>query len=133
MTVNMTAPVLTGITPSDGPFCQTSFIVRFFVPLAFQDNPPIPLSSLDLNVERWDSPTYFAVREFSGFASDTNVAQEGAALAASVDAAGFTISSTPKDEVYIIAQYNSPFDITGRVNEVWLPISINDTSRLNVA
>lgn len=133
VSVNMTAPVLTGITPSDGPFCQTTFIVRFFVPVAFQEDIPEPVSSLDLQVERWDSPLYFAVSEFSGFASDSNVAQEGASLASIIDAAGLSASLTPKGEEYIIAQYNSPYDITGRVNEVLIPLSVNDTSRFNAA
>eukprot|EP00250_Pteridium_aquilinum_P012784 c20945_g1_i1 orf=107-808(+) len=123
VTVDMTAPVLTGVIPSDGPFCETSFIVRFYVPTANQASPPTPISSLGLQVERWDTK-YFAVRQFGGFATDTNVVEEGATLSASVYEAGFTVASTSSnEESYFVAQYNSPFEISGRVNEVLLPLS----------
>ncbi|KAH7292351.1 hypothetical protein KP509_29G063700 [Ceratopteris richardii] len=120
--VNMTAPVLTGVIPSDGPFCKSSFKVRFFVPTIYQGSPPTPISSLELEVEEWGA-RYFAVRTFGGFAKDTNVAEEGAALAESVYEAGMELSSSAGDESYYVAQYNSPFEITGRVNEILLPIS----------
>ncbi|KAI5055636.1 hypothetical protein GOP47_0029157 [Adiantum capillus-veneris] len=121
VTVNMTAPVLTGVIPSDGPFCKSSFVVRFYVPTANQESPPTPISSLGLQVERWDA-MYFAVRQFSGFATDSNVVEEGATLAESVYEAGLEVATTT-DESYYVAQYNSPFQISGRVNEIFLPIS----------
>lgn len=102
---------------------MSTFIVRFYVPAAYQESPPTPISSLNLQVERWDVK-YFAVRTFDGFATDTNIVEEGATLAESVYVAGFSIASTSSDEEsYFISQYNSPFQITGRVNEVLLPIS----------
>ncbi|MCO5591787.1 hypothetical protein L7F22_045779 [Adiantum nelumboides] len=122
VTVNMTAPVLTGVIPSDGPFCKSSFIVRFYVPTADQESPPTPISSLDLQVERWDT-MYFAVRQFSGFATDSNIVEEGATLAESVYEAGLEVATTTTNEAYYVAQYNSPFQIFGRVNEIFLPIS----------
>ncbi|MCO5563916.1 hypothetical protein L7F22_017568 [Adiantum nelumboides] len=122
VTVNMTAPVLTSVIPSDGPFCKSSFIVRFYVPTANQESPPTPISSLDLQVERWDT-MYFAVRQFGGFATDSNIVEEGATLAESVYEAGLEVATTTTDEAYYVAQYNSPFQISGCVNEILLPIS----------
>ena len=70
-----------------------------------------------------------AVRQFSGFVSDESVGQEAAALydslqgtewAAAVDRSGTT--------EYTVAQYNSPFEFTGRVNEIWLLLNLPSLS-----
>jgi hypothetical protein len=121
--VEMTTPVLTGIVPSAGPFCSSAFVIRFFVPHEFKDSPPLPLLDSDLSVENWDEKCV-AVRAFTGFAKDTNVAQEAAQLEASLQNSKWAniTESEPKDgeDAYTIAQYSSPFKILGRVNEVWV-------------
>lgn len=121
--VEMTTPVLTGIVPSAGPFCSSAFSIRFYVPSKFQDNPPLPLLDSDLTVENWDEKC-IAVRPFSGFAKDSNVAQEAAALEASLQKTKWAnvTDNEPKDgeDAYTIAQYSSPLKILGRINEVWV-------------
>lgn len=121
--VEMTTPVLTGIVPSAGPFCSSAFAVRFYVPAEFEDSPPMPLLDSDLAVENWDEKC-IAVRAFSGFAKDTNVAQEAASLETSLQKTPWAniTDGEPKDgeDAYTIAQYSSPFKILGRVNEVWV-------------
>ena len=40
--VEMTAPVLTHVPVTQGPFCAPDFTMHFFVPYKFQANPPQP-------------------------------------------------------------------------------------------
>ncbi|CAH2056822.1 unnamed protein product [Thlaspi arvense] len=79
-TIEMTAPVITQVAPSDGPICASSFVVSFYVPTENQADPP---PAKGLHVQRW-APTYIAVRQFSGFVKDYDVAEEAAALRASL-------------------------------------------------
>lgn len=125
----MTTPVLTGIVPSAGPFCSSAFAVRFYVPSEFQDSPPIPLLDSDLQVENWDERCV-AVRPFTGFAKDNNVAQEASLLEASLKKTPWAnvTDAEPKEgqDAYTIAQYSSPFQILGRLNEVWVTFPSSD-------
>ncbi|XP_050220380.1 uncharacterized protein LOC126670646 [Mercurialis annua] len=125
--IEMTAPVLTEVLPSNGPFCESSFTVSFYVPKVNQANPP---PAKGLHVQRWKQ-TYAAVRQFSGFVSDSSVGEEAAALQASIadtkwDAAIEKTRSTDSASVYTVAQYNSPFEFNNRVNEIWMLFDIND-------
>nr|GME06341.1 heme-binding protein 2 [Ipomoea batatas] len=119
--IEMTAPVLTEVKPSDGPFCASSFVVSFYVPKANQPNPP---PSQSLHAQKWGE-TYVAVRQFGGFVSDSDVGKEAAALSASLQGTAWldAIMNSHRGEnttMYAVAQYNSPFEFEGRVNEVWL-------------
>lgn len=115
----MTAPVLTEVSPSDGPFCTSSFIVSFYVPKKNQANPP---PAKGLHVQRWGF-TYAAVRQFGGFVSDESIGEEASALYTSLQGSIWDFvnkgrKGDPKS-VYTVAQYNSPFEFSGRVNEIW--------------
>ncbi|KAJ9183070.1 hypothetical protein P3X46_006981 [Hevea brasiliensis] len=119
--IEMTGPVITEVSPSDGPFCESSFTVSFYVPKENQANPP---PAEGLHVQRWKQ-TYAAVRQFSGFVTDSNVGEEAAALEASL--AGTTWATAIQKShdadatsVYTVAQYNSPFEFDHRVNEIWM-------------
>lgn len=123
----MTAPVITEVSPSDGPFCASSFVVSFYVPKENQADPP---PAKGLHVQRW-KPTYVAVRQFGGFVSDDNVGQEAAALQAglkgSIWASAIDKSQgTEGTSEYIVAQYNSPFEFDDRVNEIWMKFDMED-------
>lgn len=118
--IEMTAPVITEVAPSDGPFCESSFVVSFYVPKKNQANPP---PAKGLHIQRW-KPVYTAVRQFGGFVRDSNVGEEAAALKASI--AGTVWASAIEQShraghasVYTVAQYNSPFEYNDRVNEIW--------------
>ena len=69
-----------------------------------------------------------AIRRFGGFATDFNIAEEASHLAESLENSvwGGVISKASADggEAYAIAQYNSPFEISGRVNEVWVRFEV---------
>ncbi|XP_061358150.1 uncharacterized protein LOC133302398 [Gastrolobium bilobum] len=126
--IEMTAPVLSEVSPSDGPFCESSFVVSFFVPKENQANPP---PAKGLQVQRWKT-VYAAVRQFGGFVSDSNVGEEAAALQASI--AGTEWSSAIEkshkaghSSVYSVAQYNAPFEYDNRVNEIWFLFDIENS------
>lgn len=119
--IEMTAPVLTKVSPSDGPFCASSFTVSFYVPKINQENPP-PAKGLEL--QRWGK-TYIAVRQFSGFVYDLEVGLEAAALYTSLRGTEWA-EEIDSAESYIVAQYNSPFEFTGRVNEIWMMLHFKD-------
>ncbi|KAF5730788.1 heme-binding protein 2 [Tripterygium wilfordii] len=125
--IEMTGPVITEISPSDGPFCESSFTVSFYVPKANQANPP---PAVGLHIQEW-KPTYVAVRQFGGFVSNFNVGEEAAALQASIvdtvwSAAIERSHGADSATSYVVAQYNSPFEFDNRVNEIWIPFDIEN-------
>lgn len=126
-TIEMTAPVITQVKPSDGPFCSSSFVVSFYVPKKNQPNPP-PAKGLQL--QKWGK-TYVAVRQFSGFVVDDDVPTEAAALSASVagtkwEAAINKSQAAGNTTIYTVAQYNSPFEFKNRVNEIWFTFDLDE-------
>ncbi|URD85579.1 SOUL heme-binding protein [Musa troglodytarum] len=124
--IEMTAPVITQVTPSDGPFCASSFVVSFYVPKKNQPNPP-PADGLQL--QKWGL-RYAAVRQFGGFISDgDSVGEEAAALYSSLQGSVWFSAVTQGQEAdptsaYTVAQYNSPFEFSGRVNEIWMTFAM---------
>ncbi|CAH9091029.1 unnamed protein product [Cuscuta epithymum] len=119
--VEMTAPVITEVKPSDGPFCKSLFVVSFYVPKANQQDPP---PSPSLHLQKWGE-TYVAVRQFGGYVSDSDVGKEAAELGASLNGTVWldAIKKSHAGEnttLYTVAQYNSPFEFVGRVNEIWV-------------
>lgn len=129
--IEMTAPVISEVSPSDGPFCASSFVVSFYVPKLNQADPP---PAKGLHVQRW-KPTYVAVRQFSGFVVDANIGAEAAALDASlVDTKwAAAIAKSRRVEhasIYTVAQYNSPFEFDHRVNEIWFLFDIEDIAQV---
>lgn len=128
--VPMTAPVLTDIFPSRGPYCESSFVVSFYVPEKFQKKPPEAAKSLALQARKWDV-VYAAVRRFGGFVTDSNIGKEAAKLQASLmgtpweDAISRYQQRITEQEgkdlsLFSVAQYNSPFEFKNRVNEIWM-------------
>lgn len=123
----MTAPVLTEVSPSDGPFCESSFVVSFFVPKVNQANPP---PAKGFHVQRWKT-VYAAVRQFGGFVSDSSVGVEAAALKASIAGTKWSdaIDKSRRaghTSVYSVAQYNAPFEYDNRVNEIWFLFDLDN-------
>lgn len=122
--IEMTGPVITQVSPSDGPFCESSFIISFYVPKENRADPP---PAEGLHVQRWDS-TYVAVRQFGGFVSDDEVGEEAAALQASLAGSIWEAAIGKSSSPYIVAQYNSPFEFKNRVNEIWLRFDMRDVA-----
>ncbi|KAJ4982099.1 hypothetical protein NE237_032936 [Protea cynaroides] len=127
--IEMTAPVITQVSPSDGPFCASSFIVSFYLPKVNQAD---PAPAKELHVQKWGT-VYAAVRQFSGFVSDDDLGKEAAALYESLDGSSWSAAvdkgrAADPTSVYTVAQYNSPFEFEKRVNEIWLMFDIDDAS-----
>lgn len=127
--IEMTAPVIIQVKPSDGPFCASSFVVSFYVPKKNQPDPP---SAKGLHLQKWET-SYVAVRQFGGFVKDADVGVEAAKLKASLKDSKWSeaIEKSHGKEgsdtsEYIVAQYNSPFEFDHRVNEIWLTFSIDE-------
>ncbi|KAL5702633.1 hypothetical protein ACHQM5_027828 [Ranunculus cassubicifolius] len=125
--IEMTAPVLTQIAPSDGPFCESTFTVSFYVPQVNQANPP---PAEGLHVQKWGT-TFVAVRQFGGFVKDSDIGEEAAALHDSLVASKWSDvvekgEATVLPASYIVAQYNSPFEFTNRVNEIWMTFTMEE-------
>lgn len=111
----MTAPVVTNVLSSSHP----SFVVNFYVPKENQAKPP---PANDLTVQRWKT-AHAAVRQFGGYVNDLNVAKEVASLKASLNGTKWSDAITKSQKannasVYSVAQYNAPFEIFNRVNEI---------------
>ncbi|GER53926.1 SOUL heme-binding family protein [Striga asiatica] len=123
--IEMTAPVLTEVKPSNGPFCASSFVISFYVPKQNQATAP---SAEGLSLRKW-GPIYVAVRQFSGFAKTDDIGQEAAALYASLVGTTWLekINNNATSE-YIVAQYNSPFEFKNRVNEIWFTFDLDNES-----
>ncbi|GER56806.1 heme-binding protein [Striga asiatica] len=121
--IPMTKPVLTSIVPGAGPLHSSAYFVGLYLPVKFQVGPPVPLPELGLMPNRWKSHC-IAVRKFSGFARDNNIAKEAEKLAVSLSRSEWRNStSTQSGYAYSIAQYNSPFKFIGRINEVWVDVN----------
>ncbi|MCD9643865.1 hypothetical protein HAX54_031717 [Datura stramonium] len=127
--IEMTAPVITQVKPSDGPLCASSFVVSFYVPKKNQPNPP---PAKGLHVQKWGK-TYVAVRQFSGFVADEDVPKEAAALSASIAGTEWAAAvdksqAADNTTIYTVAQYNSPFEFKNRVNEIWFTFDLDNAA-----
>merc|ERR1712054_403013 len=115
--VPMAAPVLTEIIPapdSDIPVFQVSF----FVPFEFQDDPPAPSDSSVFVVE--DPKTTRAVYQFGGFATKWSEITEPMKALHEIlaDYGQYNYNSN----LSYVAQYDSPYHIFNRHNEIWINV-----------
>jgi len=121
--IDMTAPVLTKVIPGAGPNCNSTFIVSFFTPFLYQTaaGPPAPTNPL-VYLNQLEALTV-AVSVFGGFQNQKLVLAEAAKLEAEVstDSSVQADSSTYGDS-WFVAGYDAPFKLTGRHNEIWLPV-----------
>lgn len=114
----MAAPVVTQVSL---PGSEAAYAVSFYIPKKNQADPPL---AEGLTIQRIPT-TYAAVKQFSGFVSDTNVVFEANALVKSlsgtkyIDAINKAHGGDPAHN-YFVGQYNSPFELFNRVNEIWL-------------
>ncbi|XP_004511064.1 uncharacterized protein [Cicer arietinum] len=122
--IEMTAPVLSEVLPSDGPFIKSSFIVSFNIPKKNQANPP---PAKGLQVQKWKN-VYAAVRQFGGYVNDKNVVEQAAALKDSINDTKWlsAIQKSHKASNFSVAQYNNPFQLFNRVNEIWILFNLEN-------
>lgn len=125
--LRITYPILTSIVPGAGPLHSSAYFVKLYLPTEFETDPPLPLPELNLQPDWWKSHC-IAVRKFSGFAWD-NIVKEAEKLTLSLSRSEWANStSTQSGYAYSIAQYNSPFKIFSRLNEVWVDVRGSETN-----
>lgn len=118
--LDMTAPVLTSITPSTH---GSMYLVKYYLQPKYEKMTPKPYPELNLQVDKMKSHC-IAVRKFSGYAKDDNISQEFQALLNSLEKSVARKKVVPVSKSsYGIAQYDAPFRPVGRVNEVWIDVS----------
>ena len=111
----MTAPVAVDVAPGAGPTCGSNFSVSFFVP---QSATPAPAPT---SAEVFF--THLPVRDVyvascGGWANQQKVIAKAAALSQALTEAGVSVDA--QDEGFTVAQYDSPFRLADRHNEIWL-------------
>ena len=121
--IDMTSPVLNRIVPGAGPNCNSTFIISFFVPYSYQaDGKPPPQPTSDDVYVSAIGPLTVAVSEFGGFASQKELVARAAKLESDVDKADGLAAADEDSDDWFFAGYDPPFRLTGRHNEIWLPV-----------
>ena len=111
----MTAPVAVDVAPGAGPTCGSNFTISFFVP---PDGAPAPAPT-SAEVFFWHLPVRDVyVASFGGWANQQKVIAKAAALSQALAEAGVAVDA--QDEGFTVAQYDSPFRLADRHNEIWL-------------
>jgi hypothetical protein len=123
--IPMTAPVVTKIQASAGPFCKSNFTVAFFVPFDFQEDPPEPINP---DVFIFKAPPFTAhVAHSGGFIfDDWTVSKMAKRLAEDLDSQGEKYD----EDAFMLAGYDPPFRLQNRHTEVWF-IDTSSTSQPN--
>jgi hypothetical protein len=119
LTIPMTAPVAIDVTPGAGPDCNTTFRVSFYIPYDLQGNAPQPT---DPAVSLYTRPAqYLGVRSFGGFVADWTLSAVPELIELGLELDKNSITYTQTSET--VSQYNGPFTIFNRHNEVWLVVN----------
>ncbi|KAK2636543.1 hypothetical protein Ddye_031335 [Dipteronia dyeriana] len=115
----ITAPILTSVI-----IPQTNgsiYLVRTYITAK---SPPQPNPELNLQIDKWRSHCV-AVRNFPGFARDDNVEKEVEALVSSLNKhLTGTTTIIQERSSYTVAQYNASHHLTGRLNQVWINVTV---------
>ena len=120
VSIDMTAPVAVEVIPGAGPFCQTTFIVSFFVPNMYQAPNPMPPTPSDSTVYiEMLAESDKAVYMFPGYVhSWQDLTTPITSLTTYLDAMNYDY--VPNIET--IAGYDSPFSLSNRHNEIWIDL-----------
>lgn len=123
--VEMAAPVTVGVRvlAGQGPACKDQFTVSFFIPDAHQDAPPTPSDDAVFIETRPALDVY--VTSFGGWAKGSTYLSKAQEASKALEGAGLAID----DKFFFTAGYDSPFRLTGRHNEVWLPAAADPPTR----
>ena len=116
----MTAPVAVQVIPGADPFCESTFIISFYVPSTYQAPNPAPPAPTDATVFVETLPTTTkAIYMFPGYVTEWNqLVGPISDLVNYVTAEGYEF--VPNVET--VAGYDSPFHLTDRHNEIWIDV-----------
>ena len=107
----MTAPVSTKIVSSEGPNCERSFTISFYIPKEHQTEPPQPKDP-DVFIEEFPEMTVYTT-SFGGYAKDGDFLEHAKILTEK------TKDKNVNGDYYYTAGYDSPMKLFNRTNEVW--------------
>lgn len=119
--VDMTAPVTVRITPGQGPACDDLYVISFYIPEAHQADPPVPTNP-DVFLRAAAGARYY-VSGFGGWATGAVYLDKAEQATKLLTAAGMDFDASH----FLTAGYDSPFRLTGRHNEVWIPAAAAPT------
>ncbi|KAK2981700.1 hypothetical protein RJ640_013098, partial [Escallonia rubra] len=109
----ITAPILTTMAQVAR---GSDYTVRLYMPEKHEGAPPQPYAKLNLHLDK----------RFSGFAKDDNISKEKEALVSSLDKILDGKNTILGDKrPYGVAEYNASSHLYGRLNEVWIYVSVN--------
>lgn len=117
--IPMTAPVLVKIEPGEGPFCDSTFTTSFYQPYKYQGaSAAAAPRSTKSDVAFTNLPAMEVwVMSFGGYADDATDKKMAQALMAKLKEAKEPFAAG----AWFTAGYDSPYTVTGRHNEVWVP------------
>jgi hypothetical protein len=121
--IDMTVPVLTKVEPGQGPTCNSTFTVSFYNPCKYQGSTAAPKPSDPLSFINNMPAMDVYVTSFGGFANSQEYKQKAAELMQKLKAAKEPFN----DKYWFTAGYDSPYTVTNRHNEVWVP-AVSQTS-----
>eukprot|EP00095_Tigriopus_kingsejongensis_P008118 snap_masked-scaffold184_size276635-processed-gene-1.15 protein:Tk08118 transcript:snap_masked-scaffold184_size276635-processed-gene-1.15-mRNA-1 annotation:"PREDICTED: uncharacterized protein LOC100902024" len=111
ITIDMTSPVTTFITPGAGPNCESEFTMSFYIPAIHQDAPIQPAAD---NVYIQEREAFQVVAtQFSGFATSEDYIKAASELYEAATADGLNVIA----DTYYTAGYDAPYTIVNRRNE----------------
>ncbi|GFO23157.1 heme-binding protein 2 [Plakobranchus ocellatus] len=110
--VEMTAPVTTKVIPGEGPNCESTFTMSFYIPSEHQEKPPKPINPAVFVEERPEQTVF--VSTFGGFGDDEKWIKQGQELSKAIGDESKYVT-----DFYYTVGYDAPFKLVGRRNEVW--------------
>ncbi|XP_057770658.1 uncharacterized protein LOC130990442 [Salvia miltiorrhiza] len=113
MIINMTSPVLVGVDNS-------AYTVYFYLPQMYQKSAPQPVRG-EIKTVSLPLPghKYAAVKRFDGMITDESIATNLESLKKSLEASP-DYRRAAQEGLSMLAAYNSPRQLTNRVNEVFI-------------
>ncbi|KAL3150622.1 hypothetical protein ABBQ32_000428 [Trebouxia sp. C0010 RCD-2024] len=113
--IEMTSPVTVQTTPGQGPACTSDFLVSFFLPYKYQEQPPKPVDS---NIIFTDVPavTMYVGQHGGMIGDDKVIAAKTTELLSQLQDDGHEIS----ESLVFTADYDPPYRLQHRHNEIWV-------------
>lgn len=117
--IEMTAPVLTHVSPGAGPFCKSKYSVSFYVGDAGAEAPE-PLDADSTYLRDAPAATVFVSSSGGFLVDDFSVARLANGLREALERDGVTPHGAHSGKGgFFVAGYDPPFRLTKRHTEVW--------------